>query len=134
MKVVAAILIYNKKILAFKRPFEKNNKIISLKYEFPGGKINKNETEINALKRELLEELDLSISNHKKYYHTSHDYIEFKVDISFYIVKLIDLNFKLNFHKEYKIVSVENLKTLDWLQADYSVIEHMQKHGITVTK
>ena len=42
MKVVAAILIYDKKILAFKRSYaEKNNEQISLKYEFPGGKVKK---------------------------------------------------------------------------------------------
>ena len=58
MKVVAAILIYNKNILAFRRPYVKNDSLISLKYEFPGGK-KKNENEITALKRELQEELEL---------------------------------------------------------------------------
>ena len=43
MKVVAAILIYNKRILAFRRPYQKNKPQISLKYEFPGGKIENNE-------------------------------------------------------------------------------------------
>ena len=130
MKVVAAILIYNKKILAFKRSLSKTNEHISLKYEFPGGKIKKNETEVAALKRELQEELDLSICNFKKYYNTSYDYIEYTVHISFYVAKLKNLNFKLKVHNNYKIVSIENLKSLDWLKADYSVIEHVQKYGL----
>ena len=132
MKVVAAILIYNKKILAFRRPYVKNDSLISLKYEFPGGKIKKNEKEIDALKRELQEELALNISNLKKYYFTSHDYIKYKVDISFYIANLYYLNFKLNFHIEYKLVCVNDLMSLDWLQADFCVLDYIQKNGLDI--
>ncbi len=129
MKVVAAILIYDKKVLAFKRPYEKNNPHISLKYEFPGGKVKKNETEVFSLKRELLEELELKVNNLKKYYKTSYDYVDYKVDISFYISYIDSLNFNLNVHDEYKIVNVNHLKNLDWLQADYAVIDYIQKFG-----
>ena len=130
MKVVAAILIYNKKILAFKRPASKTNEHISLKYEFPGGKIKKNETEVAALKRELQEELDLKICNFKKYFNTSYDYIEYTVHISFYVAKLKDLNFILKVHNNYKVLSIEKLKSLDWLKANYSVINHLQNYGL----
>ncbi len=129
MKVVAAILIYDKKILAFKRSYAKNNPQTSLKYEFPGGKVKKNETEVFSLKRELIEELELKVNNFKKYFKTSHNYVDYKVDISFYISYIASLNFNLNVHDEYKIVSVNNLKNLDWLQADYAVIDHIQKFG-----
>ena len=130
MKVVAAILTYNKKVLAFRRPYIKNNSHISLKYEFPGGKIKKNETKVTALKRELHEELNQNISNFNEYYFTSHDYIKYKVDISFYIANLYYLNFKLNFHIEYKLVCVDDLMSLDWLQADFSVLDYIQKNGL----
>ena len=130
MKVVAAILIYDKKVLAFKRPYVKNKPHVSLKYEFPGGKIKKNETEVLALKRELKEELDLNVNNLKKYFKTSHEYIDYTVHLSFYTVNLNNLNFKLNFHSKYKIVDVKNLKILDWLDGDFAVIEHIQKQGL----
>ena len=101
-----------------------------MKYEFPGGKIKKNETEVIALKRELKEELDLDIDNYKKYFKTSHKYDDFEVDVSFYISILKNLNFKLNFHDEYKILRTRDLKKLIWLEADYSVINHIQKYGL----
>ena len=129
MKVVAAILIYEKKVLAFKRPYAKNKPQISLKYEFPGGKVKKNETESFSLKRELIEELELKVNNLKIYFKTSHNYVDYKVDISFYISYIESLNFNLNVHDEYKIVNVNDLKNLDWLQADYAVIDHIQKFG-----
>ena len=49
MKVVAAILIYEKSFSIQKTLCKKPQ--ISLKYEFPGGKVKKNETEVFSLKR-----------------------------------------------------------------------------------
>ena len=65
--------------MLLKDPTSRNDSLISLKYEFPGGKVKKNENEITALKRELQEELSLNIGNFKKYYFTSHDYIKYSV-------------------------------------------------------
>ena len=56
IEVVAAIIFYNDKILCFKRGPHKYS-YISNKYEFPGGKIKENETKIDALEREIIEEL-----------------------------------------------------------------------------
>ena len=57
IEVVAGIIFFEDKILCVQRP---KNKLtyISEKFEFPGGKIEKNETNIEALNRELLEELN----------------------------------------------------------------------------
>ena len=54
--VVAAIIIHDSKILCMQRGISKYD-YISKKFEFPGGKIEENESEINALKREIKEEL-----------------------------------------------------------------------------
>ena len=58
--VSAAIIIENKKILCVQRNKGKYD-YISYKYEFPGGKIEINESQIDALHRELKEELDISV-------------------------------------------------------------------------
>ena len=132
MQVVAAILVYKNKILAFKRPFS-NNKNISLKYEFPGGKVKRNETCICAIRREIKEELGINIKRFESYYETSFTYPEFVVHIKFYLSKVECLNFKLNAHTEYKLLDIIGLKTLDWLEADYQVITHLEKYGFTCT-
>lgn len=59
LNVVAAVLIKNNKILLPKR--SSLLKTYPNKYEFPGGKVEKNETLVQALKRELKEELSIDI-------------------------------------------------------------------------
>lgn len=60
MNVAIAVLIYQNQFLIC----ERKNKFEGY-FEFPGGKIEKNESGEEAIKRELLEELNLSISQLK---------------------------------------------------------------------
>jgi 8-oxo-dGTP diphosphatase len=60
IEVVAAIIIFDNKILCVQRG-ENKREYISKKYEFPGGKVEDGETKTEALKREILEELNMDI-------------------------------------------------------------------------
>ena len=126
IEVVAAIIFYKKKILATQRKFSKNNDI-SLKYEFPGGKIKKNENKENALKRELYEELNLKVSKLKSFFSNSFKYKDVSVNLYFYTCTLKNLLIKLNVHESYKLLSVKDLRSVEWLAADYLVISKLEK-------
>jgi 8-oxo-dGTP diphosphatase len=56
MRVVAAVIEKNRKYLACKRPGNKRHGGL---WEFPGGKVNQNESDFDAVRRELSEELDV---------------------------------------------------------------------------
>ena len=58
IEVVAGIIYFEDTILCVQRP-ENKLTYISKKFEFPGGKIELGETQKEALKRELLEELNI---------------------------------------------------------------------------
>lgn len=73
--VVAAALVNDKnEVLLAKRP---KGKQLAGSWEFPGGKVEKNETPEAALARELSEELgiNVAISDMESFWFLSHDYV-----------------------------------------------------------
>lgn len=83
-KVVAAIIINNEKILCVQRDVSKFE-YISKKYEFPGGKVEPGETEVEALEREIYEELEMKISVQRDYMTVEHVYPDFEITMHSYI-------------------------------------------------
>ena len=126
ISVVAAIIFYQNKLLITRRQ-ESSNQDLSLKYEFPGGKVKKNESPKEALRRELKEELDLEIKNFRKFFSNSFKYSNTLVKLSFFTCKIESLRIKLNVHSEYKLIKVDQLRTVKWLEADYPVIYQLEK-------
>ena len=55
-------------------------------WEFPGGKVDGNESSEAALKRELAEELGIDIELVRHFQHIEHDYPDQSVAIDFYLV------------------------------------------------
>jgi 8-oxo-dGTP diphosphatase len=53
-------------------------------WEFPGGKVHADETQEDALRREIAEELNTGISNMRKIFFTAHAYPERVVELHFY--------------------------------------------------
>ena len=80
MKVVCAAIIRNEKIGIAKRKSKISNGI----YEFPGGKVEDNETEIEALKREIKEECGIEIEN-IQFFMKNKDFQEEEIDLSCFV-------------------------------------------------
>ena len=57
-------------------------------WEFPGGKVQEDETQEEALVREMSEELKTDISKMRKIFYTSHPYAERVVELHFYRAEL----------------------------------------------
>ena len=83
INVSIGLLIEKNKILISSR---KNNKIYDKLWEFPGGKVKKNESNINALSRELNEELSIKIdmSCTDFFSNYSYKYRELNLDLYFF--------------------------------------------------
>ncbi|MCF0116569.1 MAG: (deoxy)nucleoside triphosphate pyrophosphohydrolase, partial [Bacilli bacterium] len=109
------------------------------KWEFPGGKINDNETKEEALIREIKEELDSFIEpieymgeNYYEYTNMA-PYSDFSITMYGFRCKLIDGSLQLTEHTESKWVNKESLSSLDFAPADIpfvDMIKDIKKDGI----
>ena len=70
---VAVIINQNKEILIAKRSKDQHQ---GNKWEFPGGKVEENETSEEALHREILEELGIEVQSSSEMISITHEYIE----------------------------------------------------------
>ena len=94
INVVAAIIVRNNKIFATQRGYGD----FKGGWEFPGGKIEGNETPEDALKREILEELNVHISVDRYIYTVEYDYPKFHLSMKCYICRLMEENIELKEH------------------------------------
>ncbi|MDA9271843.1 8-oxo-dGTP diphosphatase MutT [bacterium] len=84
MKVAVAIITdSNQRVLITQRPPEKSHSGL---WEFPGGKLEPNETPEDALIREIKEEVGLSILSHDYLGQIDHQYTQRMVSLFIYRV------------------------------------------------
>ena len=87
------------------------------KWEFPGGKIETDETREEALKREIREELAAEITIERYLEKVEWDYPKFRLTMYCYLCKL-DSGYTLKEHSAAKWLKRNERLTVDWLPAD----------------
>ena len=126
IEVSAAIIFVKNKILCLQRGKSKYD-YVSYKYEFPGGKLDKGEDPLKALKREIKEELIIEIEVKEKFKTIFHEYPDFSIKMHCYICHIDNFSGKLTEHINYKLMSIENLDKLDWIEADIELVQDLMK-------
>lgn len=124
VNVTCAIILFESKILVTQRS-EKMK--LPLKWEFPGGKLEHNESEIECVKREIREEINIEIEVINKLSNSVFDYGTFKINLIPFIAKYISGKIFLSEHKDYKLIDKSNLLNLDWAEADLPIVEEFLK-------
>ena len=126
-KVVAGLILQNDKLLICQRP---NFKDHPLKWEFPGGKIKNDETNEEALIREINEELSINIINCEELISYNFNYKELnkKVFIYFYLVNNFNGKVLNNFHKELKWIEIKDIREYDFLEGDLKIIDYIRSN------
>lgn len=121
-RVVCAIIKDGNKFLAVQRS-EKMS--LPLKWEFPGGKIEANESEINALQREIKEELNLTISPIQRLEPVDYEYPTLSITLIPYFCTIHKGKIKLTEHSDYKWIKADDLRLLNWAEADVPILNQI---------
>jgi 8-oxo-dGTP diphosphatase len=128
IEVVAGIIYCKNQILCVQRPKNKLH-YISEKFEFPGGKIEEGETQKEALKREILEELNISTKIKSLFMTVVHEYPDFELTMHTFICEVETKELTLVEHIDQKWLTPEELKTLDWAAADIPIVNKLESNG-----
>ena len=128
VEVVAAIIYFGNEILCVQRP-ENKLPYISKKIEFPGGKIENGETKEEALKRELLEELNISANIKSLFLTVVHQYPDFELTMHSFICEVETKQLTLNEHISFEWLTLNKINNLDWAAADVPIVDNLVKNG-----
>lgn len=98
---------------------------LPLKWEFPGGKLEKGETLEDCLKREIKEELGLNVKILEKLPSNTHKYTDKKIiELIPFRCSLQTSEIDLKEHSRIEWASISQLENFDWAEADIPIVQH----------
>lgn len=123
VEVCAAALIKNNKVFITQRGYGEMKDF----WEFPGGKIEEGESTFDCIKREVKEELNIVINPIAEIKVVEYDYPTFHIKLHLIHAEFIDENYTLLEHKSAKFLSKQELDNVDFLPADFLLLEEVKK-------
>lgn len=122
--VVAAVFRRGDKILCARRNASKD---LGGFWEFPGGKVERDETHAKALQRELSEELGVDVNVGAFICTTKHDYPELRIQLHSYWCETAGDPVRSTDHDLLKWCSKGELDELQWAPADIKSLEMVRQ-------
>ncbi len=116
--VVAAIIKKDNLYLVTQR---NRNKHMGLKWEFPGGKVEANETLKEALTREIYEELNIGINVYEKLTEESYKDSEINIVLHYFLCSIKDGVINLNEHEAMKWIDKTDFDKYDFVEGDGNI-------------
>ena len=123
IEVVAAIIRKEDKIFATQRGYGDFKDW----WEFPGGKIEQGETPRQALRREILEELDTEVQVGSLIDHVQYTYPEFHLEMDCFWCTVLNGDLRLKEAEDARWLTKEDLFSVKWLPADLEILDKIAK-------
>ena len=118
IQVTAAVIRNGNKVMICKRP---KDKWLGGKWEFPGGKVEPGETLFDCIKRECMEELNITIEPKRKITSIENE----NVCLHFIEAVIVSGNIVLNEHEAVDWVCKENTEYFEFCPADKEALKHI---------
>ena len=124
IEVVGAVLINEDRVFAAKRG---PGKSMAGYWEFPGGKVEADETPEEALARELREELKIDVTVGEFIVTATHEAGTAVIELSTYLCTIIEGVPVLTEHEEFRWLPVSELSDVEWAPADIPTVELLRE-------
>lgn len=98
-------------------------------WEFPGGKIEADESDSQALARELFEEVGIVVTHHEPWMVVDHDYHDKAVSLKVHRITAFSGEPRGCEGQEVKWVPPEELLTLPFPMANHTIVAALQKNS-----
>ena len=95
-------------------------------WEFPGGKVEPGETPQEALKREIMEELETEIKVGDLIETIEYDYPTFHLSMDCFWAEIVKGDLVLREHEAAKWLNKKSMNDVDWLPADLGLVEKVR--------
>lgn len=127
INVVAGLIFRAGRVLACQR-HEKS--AFPLKWEFPGGKVENNESDSEALRRELKEELGIAVDQMTLYYQHEHAYPGGS-DVSLRFFRILSFDHEVSnlVFQRIEWLELSELAARDFLEGDVPLIKKLVEIG-----
>lgn len=93
------------------------------KWEFPGGKLEEDESEFQAIEREIFEEFEMKVKAKCFLVNNICEYPAMTIDLRLYACEYQSGTFKLHDHFEYRFVPKQEMKNYDFCKADIPLVD-----------
>lgn len=123
-KVVCGIIYKGDKIFLCRRNPDKQ---LGGYWEFPGGKIESNEKPEQALKRELNEEISMSVKTLSYFTTVIHEYEKLTIELIAYKCEFIEGEFELTDHDKYEWLDLKQMIDKKLAPADVPILQRLMK-------
>jgi 8-oxo-dGTP diphosphatase len=123
IRVVAAVIQQDGKYLITQR---RENASLPLLWEFPGGRVEPGESDLEALQREFKERLGATLEVGKPVAFRRHDYEGYSVELVLYEARLATQDLEVKRVKEYRWVAADEFGQYPFPPADRASMDDFQ--------
>ena len=124
MTEVVAALIWNEgRFLICQRPAHKSRGLL---WEFVGGKVEPDESKEDALIRECMEELAVTVRVDELFMEVTHDYPDISVHLSLFHASIVSGTPRLLEHEAIAWITPEQIPNYDFCPADEVILDKIQ--------
>lgn len=124
INVVGAAILKDNKVLAMQRS---QDMTLPGMWEFPGGKVEENETEEEAMIREIQEELNVTIKILEYVNEASYAYDFGTVSLKVYTAEILSGHISLEEHSDGRWLTANELTEVNWAPVDIPAVKVLQK-------